>query len=85
MRWRVPENNGGSPVTHYVIQLRKRSAGNEKWDGDFIAWETNVPDVEHVVVDLVAYSFEYCFRFAEKFCVYLILITRCSFEKFLLA
>ena len=62
LRWRAPENDGGSAVTNYVIQLRKRDAHSDSWNSDFVPWETNVSDVEHVVVDLVAHSFEYVFR-----------------------
>lgn len=46
----------------YVIQLRKKEADAESWGSDFVPWEMNVSDVEHVVVDLVAHSFEYIFR-----------------------
>jgi len=49
-------------VTRYIIQVRKRNAGADKWD-DFVPWEMNVPDVEHVVVDLIPNKFEYSFRY----------------------
>nr|XP_039265200.1 titin-like [Styela clava] len=51
--WSEPELDGGCPVSHYVILLKKRDVGANEWKEDFITWEANVKTNEHEVVDLI--------------------------------
>lgn len=53
-------------VTHYVVMLRKRIAGETEWTSDYVLWEAAVNECEHDVVDLIPYKFEYTFKYVQK-------------------